>query len=283
MAGISPKSAAASSKVVQSDKYFPNRWRIKIHDTMRDGGKTFSERSVYLLSEQAEFFKSFAEARRHLSSCGRFGKKALAAFDKLALASGRKRASKYQDWAEDVDLPHGWKKRCRHGKSNLVSYLSPQGDYFNSLKDMLKHLLREKSNKKLVEKLKPKLIQEGGYQTSALLPKGWMARQRPNADQLDVEFLTIKMQSLKGLERALDWLKMSKFKKKDDIINLGRFAKKIQQDVNVRKHTWVKDESLPEGWKMRTVSFGNVNWKREYFLTERQKVSNGLFFFDFRF
>ena len=67
MAGISPKSAAASSKVVQSDKYFPNRWRIKIHDTMRDGGKTFSERSVYLLSEQAEFFKSFAEVFIYLS------------------------------------------------------------------------------------------------------------------------------------------------------------------------------------------------------------------------
>ena len=273
MAGISPKSAAASSKVVQSDKYFPNRWRIKIHDTMRDGGKTFSERSVYLLSEQAEFFKSFAEARRHLSSCGRFGKKALAAFDKLALASGRKKASKYQDWAEDVDLPHGWKKRCRHGKSNLVSYLSPQGDYFNNLKDMLKHLLKKKSNKKAVEKLKPKLIQEG-YQTSALLPKGWMARQRPNSNQLDVEFLTSRMQTLKGLERALDWLKMSKDKKKNDIVNLGKFVEKIQQEVNVGKYTWVKDESLPEGWKMRSVLIrgGSKNWTKEYFLTEKQKV-----------
>lgn len=273
MAGISSKSAAASSKVVQSDKYFPNRWRIKIHDTMRDGGKTFSERSVYLLSEQAEFFKSFAEARRHLSSCGRYGKKALAAFDKFALASGRKRASKYQDWAEDVDLPHGWKKRCRHGKSNLVSYLSPQGDSFKNLKDMLKHLLKKKSNKKAVEKLKPKLIQEG-YQTSALLPKGWMARQRPNSNQLDVEFLTSRMQTLKGLERALDWLKMSKDKKKNDIVNLGKFVEKIQQEVNVGKYTWVKDESLPEGWRMRSVLIrgGSKNWTKEYFLTEKQKV-----------
>ena len=226
-----------------------------------------------MLSEQAEFFKSFAEARRHLSSCGRFGKKALAAFDKLALASGRKKASKYQDWAEDVDLPHGWKKRCRHGKSNLVSYLSPQGDSFKNFKDMLKHLLKKKSNKKAVEKLKPKLIQEG-YQTSALLPKGWMARQRPNSNQLDVEFLTSRMQTLKGLERALDWLKMSKDKKKNDIVNLGKFVEKIQQEVNVGKHTWVKDESLPEGWKMRSVLIrgGSKNWTKEYFLTEKQKV-----------
>ena len=138
---------------------------------------------------------------------------------------------------------------------------------------MLKHLLKKKSNKKAVEKLKPKLIQEG-YQTSDLLPKGWMARQRPNSNQLDVEFLTSRMQTLKGLERALDWLKMSKDKKKNDIVNLGKFVEKIQQEVNVGKYTWVKDESLPEGWKMRSVLIrgGSKNWTKEYFLTEKQKV-----------
>ena len=78
---------------------------------------------------------------------------------------------------------------------------------------MLKHLLQKKSNKQMVEKLKPKLRQEG-YQASALLPKGWMARQRPNSNQLDVEFLTAKLQTLKGLERALEWLKTSNDEKK---------------------------------------------------------------------
>ena len=253
---------------------------MKICDQMKEDGNTFAGRRVYLLSEQAEFFKSFAVARRHMSSCGRHSKQELEAFDKLALASGRKRASQYQDWSEDVDLPQGWRKRCRNGRSNLISYLSPQGDSFKSLKDMLKHLLEKKSNKKLVEKLKPQLRQEG-YQASALLPKGWMARQRPNANQLDLEFLTDKMQTLKGIERALDCLKMSKHKKKDnDIVNLGRFVKEIKQEVNVRKHTWVKDESLPEGWKMRTVDIGNENWKKEYFLTAKQKVTNA---FDIHF
>ena len=210
-----------------------------------------------------------------MSSCGRYSRQELEAFDKLALASVRKRASQYQDWSEDMDLPKGWRKRCRNGKSNLVSYLSPQGDSFKSLKDMLKHLLEKKSNKKLVEKLRPKLSQEG-YQFSVLLPKGWMARQRPNSGQLDVEFLTDKMQTVKGLERAMDWLKMSKDKKKDDnIINLKRFAQQIKQEVDVRKHTWVKDETLPEGWKMRTVAAENENKKSEYFLTAKQKVSIG--------
>ena len=256
---------------------------MKVQDQMREDGKTFIERRVYLLSERAEFFKSFHEARRHLSTCGRYNSKQdLEAFDKLALASARKRASIYKDWAEDLDLPKGWRKRCRHGKSNLVSYLSPQGDSFKSLKDMLKHLLRKRSNKKAVEKLKPKLSQEG-FQTSALLPKGWMAKakQRANAGQLDMEFLTIKMQTLKGLEKALDWLKLSKDKKKDDIINLRRFVEKIQEEVNVGKHTWVKEESLPEGWKMRSVGIrgGNKDWKREYFLTEKKKVLTGFYCF----
>ena len=251
---------------------------MKIQDQMSKDGKTFADRRVYLLSERAEFFKSFPAARRHMSSCGRlYSEQQVEAFEKLALGSSRRRASIYQDWSQDEDLPRGWRKRFRHGKSNLISYLSPQGDSFKSLKDVLKHLLKKKSNKKVVEKLRPKLSQEG-YQASALLPKGWMARQRPNANQLDVEFLTVKMQALKGLERALDWLNMSKDKKKNDIENLGKFVQKIKQDVHVRKHTWVKDESLPEGWKMRLdPNFLNpkltcVGAGKEYFLTEKKKV-----------
>ena len=249
------------------------RWRMKIQDQMKEGGKSFVERRVYLLTERAEFFKSFGEATRHMSTCDRYSKQDLKSFDILALETVRKRASIYQDWTEDVELPPGWKRRFRNGKSNLISYLSPQGDSFKSLKDMLKHLLQKKSNKQMVEKLKPKLRQEG-YQASALLPKGWMARQRPNANQLDVEFLTAKLQTLKGLERALEWLKTSNDKKKHKIEDLRRYVQKIQQGVNVRKHTWVEDDDLPKGWKMRTVGKGNENWKWEYFLTEKRKVSH---------
>ena len=245
---------------------------MKVQDQMKDNGKTFVDRRIYLLTERAEFFKSFAPARSHMVNSGKYSEKELEAFDKLAVESIRKRASLHQDWLEDPELPQGWKKRERKGKSNRFSYLSPQGDSFKSLKDALKHLLETKSNKKTVEKLKPKLRQEG-FKASGLLPKGWMVRQSPYKYQVGLEFLTSELHSLKCLDQALEWLKMSNCTKEDDLKNLRKFVRKVSEGIAIRKHSWEQDDSLPEGWKVRTVGLGSEHWKREHFCTNKRKVA----------
>ena len=74
---------------------------MKVQDQMKDNGKTFVDRRIYLLTERAEFFKSFAPARSHMVNSGKYSEKELEAFDKLAVESIRKRASLHQDWVGD--------------------------------------------------------------------------------------------------------------------------------------------------------------------------------------
>ena len=159
---------------------------------------------------------------------------------------------------EDADfLPDQWKfaeKTQRYGNKKYI-YLSPSGFMLNKTVEALLLMIEEKVEDKFLASMSDRLELDG-WRTHPSLPVGWRfcSERKHFPDNLanketDLVFITPQYQVLTKHEA-------DKFLKDNDILSeteLSNLTLLMEGDES----SWVDDENLPEGWKLKEISLTN--------------------------
>ena len=159
---------------------------------------------------------------------------------------------------EDADfLPDQWKfaeKTQRYGNKKYI-YLSPSGFMLSKTVESLLLMIEEKVEDKFLASMSDRLELDG-WRTHPSLPMGWRfcSERKHFPDNLanketDLVFITPQYQVLTKHEA-------DKFLKDNDILSeteLSNLTLLMEGDES----SWVDDENLPEGWKLKEISLTN--------------------------
>ena len=159
---------------------------------------------------------------------------------------------------EDADfLPDQWKfaeKTQRYGNKKYI-YLSPSGFMLNKTVEALLLMIEEKVEDKFVASMSDRLELDG-WRTHPSLPLGWRfcSERKHFPDNLanketDLVFITPQYQVLTKCEA-------DKFLKDKAILSETELSN-ITLLMEGDESSWVDDENLPEGWKLKEISLTN--------------------------
>ena len=99
------------------------------------------------------------------------------------------------------------------------------------------------------------------------LPSGWKYRYvKLKSGHSRLFFITPGGLKLTGEKQLLEFFKENNFTK-DDISNAKSLFKKVVKKKWKKTYDWQLDETVPEGWKYRTVNAGHGR-KNKVFQTE---------------
>ena len=250
----------------QEHPLLPPNWKIRVQDQKEDG-KLLVDRRVYILTDNAIYFKTFSGLLMHMKEVGNYTEVQMEDINKLMLEEAREARSSAYGWLDDKDLPPGWKKRKLDGGGTC--YLSPQGDRCGSKKMMLKSLIDNQYSQELIESMRGELKEEG-YVPHTLLPKGWLVKERISLSQNSIEFITQDLEEVNSIKQAREKLKISSLYDHMDRERFEIYVTETTKEMAIKKHTWVNDDTLPVGWKMRSSDTKVLD--KEYFLSPDQDL-----------
>ena len=228
----------------------PDGWRFRANQ------KT-SYTKVFLTKEGA-YFKSMKTAREFAeTNCTQAE---VTMLDEFAIEESRKGRmdEKGYNWEEDESLPKGWKLRHVEGPKGKVFFLAPNGDSFPTRQSALRHMIEEGYSKADVELTRSKLVDEG-WKESPLLPLRWRFRPKTSEKKLGVkDFLTSNCKMFKSFKTAREFAVDNCTPA--EVSKLDEFSKEDTRKCRLEaSYNWLKDKSLPEGWKLRHVE-GPKGW-----------------------
>ena len=166
-------------------------------------------------------------------------------------------------WNEDDDsVPAGWKTRFG-GKKQF--FLSPDGQMFPCRRKALELLIKEGAEEEEVEEMKSLCIKYEGFETSPLLPAGWI--HRPRATQHGtIQILSVEGILYQSYITAKEFMEgNSKYGVKDGK-NLDKLVELSGNAFRQAVGQWQEDITLPEGWKSR-ISEGKMRSEKQFFLS----------------
>ena len=237
----------------ETHQYLPHDWRYRkmIRDTNKLG--------VSILSEDANLFKSVKEATAYIDN--NYDEETRIRFKSfLEITTVELRVEAY-DWTEDDTVPPGWKIRISKGKTSKEYFLSPDGKMFPSRLLGLRHLIREQFPSDSINQMKLKLVQHELWQFNGKLPFGWMVKDIGNVFHL----LTKEGEVFDSFSQAFEHINNNTDSFPDGTKEmLKELANDLTNSKRVENHVWVKDDTVPEGWKSRQVESKSV---KQYFLS----------------
>ena len=157
------------------------------------------------------------------------------------------------DWTQVTDLPEGWS--FKFYKKTTKVYMNEDGQYFNSLPLVLKHMSASNHPVKDQEMAKTALINKG-WSESAFLPPGWMYKiinYRSGILFLTAEYKTLhaKYEAEKAIAK-IGKKYLHVFKENwENLMDRGNreYPTKIE-DNHKSTPQWQDDQTLPPGWKI---------------------------------
>ena len=150
-------------------------------------------------------------------------------------------------------LPAGWSyKNLQVGLGNIIKrFISPGGKEFTSRIEAVRSLSEKPGGEAEAAQLRSGLKADG-WIVHPLLPPGWLAKSVCSTGSV-LKFLTAHNKLLVGKKKVLKYLEESE---KYDNFTRENVEKFTSLFLNTRRVTsqgdeWLKDESLPEGWKYK--------------------------------
>ena len=193
------------------------------------------------------------------------------------------------DWiSNSKNLPEGWKYRYISKKSGHLGYyfMTPDGNKLTGMKQMLQFLKENKFANDDINKVnalvgsvenkkRKKHVRKYNWLANDNIPGGWKYRSvRLKTGHSRMFFMKPDGSKLRGRIQLLEFLKGNDFN--NDVISKAKmlFQKGLKEGRKVKKpekpKNWQEDDSVPTGWKYRTVSNGHGGTRRVY------KTSSGL-------
>ena len=246
----------------EESSLLPHGWLFRVASDGWTKDKKFHEHIVYLSSEGLPF-ESMKLAMEYMSSSNKYAEKDLANCKEFLLS--RSKSDKSFDWEEGDDtIPMGWKMRTCDTDSQRPFFLSPQNLQYRSryvaVVDMIKR--RNAYTRKQVEQMKQLMIKHENWETSDLLPQGWLFKVKCEGFTKDkkyyetIHYLSSEGQTLESLKGIIEHMSTSEYYTETDIVKAKEF---VSNRINLEKsYDWREgDGSVPRGWKMRTSETEN--------------------------
>ena len=166
-------------------------------------------------------------------------------------------------WNEDDNsVPAGWKTRFG-GKKQF--FLSPDGQMFPCRRKALEQLIKEGAEYEEVEEMRSLCIRFEGFETSPLLPTGWI--HRPRATQHgSVQILSVEGVLYQSFITAKEFMEENSNYGLEDTKNLDKLVELSGNAFRQTVGQWQEDITLPEGWKSR-ISEGKMKSEKQFFLS----------------
>jgi len=253
-------SALAYDGWVESS-FLPAEWRYRKCKTGRN--------EYNFLSPEGEMFPSRKAVVAFMQSSDKYSEDDINNLDALREEIRAKWAHNKHDWIEnDETIPQGWKIRYFDGvKANKKPrkrcyILSPSGATFQSRLKALQFMIQNCHPEDQVAFMRSQLEKEG-WASHPILPENWRIKRKLN----EKGHLFFSSEGLiLNLKSALSHMEQSSDKyTAEDSDGLVFVAKGFTEQLAKQNYEWLENETVPEGWKVRKVSFGLFG--REYFLT----------------
>ena len=203
--------------------------------------------SQEFISKERLLLKTFKTAMAHVKESKGIPQREIDKFE--LFNAGEKQKTKLSfDWKEDLSLPAGWKSK---GGVNCKYFLSPQGDrQFSGRRLALQYMIQKGHSEQDKRKMREGMDQEG-WQTSQLLPQGWILKEYESRGKNSTFLLTREGHLFKSCKNAVDYLKLNSQYDDQDIENVLKIYKDVSNKQRKNEVNWVQSETLPEGWKIR--------------------------------
>ena len=199
-------------------------------------------------------------------------------------------------WEEDPGLPEGWK--IRTSESGMFQFLkSPSSDkQFNGRRQALAHMIQNGYTEEDKATMRKSMTKDG-WKYNELLPEEWLFKpvaKKENLTEIGVFFISSEGAFLDSHETTVGYMQSSLIYTPEDLMKLEHFMKFILTDnqakeiswgqenelkkekVTQKRSEWRDDDTLPEGWKIKSVGTG-AGFHRYLFLSPRGQLLSGYF------
>ena len=230
----------------------PKGWVFKETKANAESGNPRQIVNYNFIANDGQFLDSSTKAIAHIRSTSN-GEKYLVAMNVFLDERTRIRRTQLEGWQGDTSLPKGWRRKVSGGKT---FFMSPEGAQLQGSKMAYIHAAKGNYSQEDVLKMKSQLLLNNEWETSDLLPEGWLFRDSKNhRDLTTMEFISSEAALLTNCKRATDFLKSSCVYDPGYVAKIGELLAQRQR-AGRREQTvgWREDPGLPQGWKMWTVN-----------------------------
>ena len=227
----------------QDHTLLPEGWLYR-DDTVTAGN------SKEFISMDGVLHRSFKHALAYLKGSPYVSYQVLQNMEEFNLSVMKKSRSD-MDWREDENLPPDWKTKKGF---NCDYFLCPSGErQFQGRRMALQFMIQNGHSEDDTEVMRKSMVAEGWIKNDCL-PEGWLVKENGSQGKnLTSAFLLSREGHLfKSCKNAIDYMKLNKSYNEDDMENILKIYKKVQNNKRIDEYGWVTSESLPPGWKMRS-------------------------------
>ena len=248
------------------DTHLPTGWKVRKSEGSTNG--QFDVNYYYLSSDGTMFHSTRAVINYMKKRPTEYTEKQQQQVKtRLQNETKKNRPQKY-DWQEEEKLPVGWKYRTIiKGGIRTDFILTAEGGQHQSRRAAIENMIKENFDPHAIFKMWSTLDVEGWVTDDDRLPKGWRIRSKDRLkDNWQFYFLSPQMEIFKSNKSVLDYIAaQNDTYSAEDYEKVKLWIEEEQRERRGTNYTWNDDQSLPTGWKMRTV-ITNSNNIREFFL-----------------
>ena len=255
----------------EEDPTMPEGWKTRTTDIKNKTGITQLQ---WFRSPDGKMFRGRKSALKFLESCNAYSNNDIRNF-KSRPASEKKFTKEY-DWLEDdPNIPQGWKSTVIQMNSfgkivPSMRFLAPDGRYCSNRIDALRYMVKEGIYSVYdFEIMKGGLLMDGWKQDDNLPPSWFM---KPRKDKINeatasYHYLTDNFQQFDSTKSAVKYiLSRPDQYTQENVAKLDMMVNAQAKILCPDKYKWLTcAETLPDGWKYRTVMCSN-GLERHFFL-----------------
>ena len=255
----------------EDDPTMPEGWKTRITDIRTKAGLTQMQ---WFRSPDGQLFRGRKSALKFLESSNSYSNDDIKAFK--SRPASEKKFSKDYDWTEeDPNIPEGWKSTViqmnSFGKMVPSSrFLAPDGRYCSNRIDALRYMVKEGIyTHHDFEIMKGGLLTDG-WRMDENLPAGWYMKPRKdkaNEATASYHYLTENYRQFDSTKAAVKYIHANPEEfPPDTVAKLEVMVNATAKALCPDKYDWLENrDTLPEGWKYRTVVCSN-GLERHFFL-----------------
>ena len=218
----------------------PEGWRFRPKEKSKSGAKDF-------LTKDGMYFKSFKTAREYAAA--NCSPAEVMKLDEFAEGESKVNRTSSYEWVDDPSLPKGWRRRFSESKK---FYLAPTNEQFPVRRLVLKFMVEKNYPEEDLEKTRSSLGEEG-WRGSTLLPEGWRFRPKEKSKSGAKDFLTKDGMYFKSFKTSKQYATANCSPAEVTMLDEFALEESRRSRLSEVSYNWEKDDSLPEGWKLRRI------------------------------
>ena len=251
----------------KSDERIPRGWMFRKRKA--SGGYKFLGQGGELFKSTTEALKFVEKYRKYFSEADvdkikRFNSHSYNPRSTLKTVNINKEKN-LDSWSlNDEGIPEGWRiKRFKIGNNEGSRFLSPEGRMFQGRRAALKYMIDEKYPEEKIDEMRSYLKYDG-WLTDPKLPAKWFFKKKDRSGS--VYFVSANGEYLQSKES----LRINKNNfTQEEIQKIEHFTAPFTFDETQWRFD---DSSVPKGWGINEVSFGNDRKTVHLLSPERKKI-----------